>query len=339
MAANTSSAIPYYIPVNQDRNGNLEPIFISGISGTTGNFTVGGNLTVDGTSDLIGAVTAGSLSVTGNETIGGTLGVTGISNLGTLNAGNTNVTTFTGTGVGQFSSALVIAGGLVRGTTSITSGTYTPTVTSPEYIFANATSGNIIISLLGLNVGQVFTVVKSDSSANTVTLTPSGGSTNTINGSATYVLTAQYQSISIIQISATLNTWYNIPSIATNASSGTWTPSITYNSGTQATVTNNPGMWSRVDNTVTGSFRLTYSANSADRGSNITFTLPITPPSNFTTGDQVAGSITINSSTMAMIGTSVASDPGTKLGQFAANWSTSPGSNIVVAVIFQYIVQ
>jgi len=339
MAANTSSANPYYIPVNQDRNGNLEPIVISGISGTTGNFTVGGNLTVDGTSDLIGAVTAGSsLSVTGNETIGGTLGVTGISNLGTLNAGNTNVTTFTGTGVGQFSSALVIAGGLTLGTISITS-TYTPTAISPEYIFANATSGNIIINLTGIQPGQVFTVVKSDSSANTVTLTPSGGSTNTINGSATYVLTAQYQSISIIQVSATANTWYVIPSVATNASSGTWTPSVTYNSGTQATVTNNPGMWSRVDNTVTGSFRLTYSANSADRGSNITFTLPITPPSNFSTGDQVAGSITINSSTMAMIGTSVASDPGTKLGQFAANWSTSPGSNIVVAVIFQYIVQ
>ena len=44
--------------------------------------------------------------------------------------------------------------------------------------------------------GQIFIVQKTDSSANTVTI--DGASAETINGSATYVLTAQYQTVTLL---------------------------------------------------------------------------------------------------------------------------------------------
>lgn len=76
-------------------------------------------------------------------------------------------------------------------------------------VSANSTSGNININLLstvdciinpstGNGITKQFIFIKIDSSANTITLTANGS--DTINGSATYVLTSQYQTITLTPV-------------------------------------------------------------------------------------------------------------------------------------------
>ena len=62
-------------------------------------------------------------------------------------------------------------------------------------VLANATSGAINMTLPAALAGQVITLKKTDSSANTVTITPPAG---TIDGAASKVLVAQYQSITVV---------------------------------------------------------------------------------------------------------------------------------------------
>lgn len=76
--------------------------------------------------------------------------------------------------------------------------------TSNTY-FCNATSGNITATLPAAADGQRYTFVKTDSSVNTVTI--DGNGSETINGSLTQVLSAQYDRLTI---EAEGSVWYII---------------------------------------------------------------------------------------------------------------------------------
>lgn len=74
------------------------------------------------------------------------------------------------------------------------------TTQNEEIILADATSGNITINLpavSGLKDSKRYTIIKTDSSANTVTV--DGNSGETINGILTRVLDIQYEVLSIVR--------------------------------------------------------------------------------------------------------------------------------------------
>jgi hypothetical protein len=72
------------------------------------------------------------------------------------------------------------------------------TASEEPVIFANATSGNIAVTLppASSHPFKMYSVKKTDSSANTVTITPSGS--DTIDGQSSIVLTAQYMVFTVI---------------------------------------------------------------------------------------------------------------------------------------------
>ena len=71
---------------------------------------------------------------------------------------------------------------------------YTLVVGTDYRITADATAGNIVITLpqWASTSGSIFSVIKIDATANTVTLTPISG---LINGATTKVISAQYTNI------------------------------------------------------------------------------------------------------------------------------------------------
>lgn len=71
-------------------------------------------------------------------------------------------------------------------------------VSADEYVFADATSGALTVSLPAVAgyTGRVFEVKKIDSSANLVTVDPNGA--ETIDGAATRVLATQYEAVQFI---------------------------------------------------------------------------------------------------------------------------------------------
>lgn len=80
----------------------------------------------------------------------------------------------------------------------IASTTTTITLGTTQYtVLANATGGAITINLppAAANIGKIYNLKKIDSTANTVTIDPNA--VETIDGAATRVLTAQWQSVQI----------------------------------------------------------------------------------------------------------------------------------------------
>lgn len=67
--------------------------------------------------------------------------------------------------------------------------------TSNSYQFIDASGDNEVVTLPAASTVKEFTIKKVDSSANTVTVTRAGS--DTIDGATTYVLYAQYQSVTI----------------------------------------------------------------------------------------------------------------------------------------------
>lgn len=67
-----------------------------------------------------------------------------------------------------------------------------------EHALVDASGGNLTLTLPSAagDVGRTFTVIKTDASANTVTVDPAG--TETINGGATAVITRQHTALTII---------------------------------------------------------------------------------------------------------------------------------------------
>lgn len=86
--------------------------------------------------------------------------------------------------------------GVLQGTMSPASGIETSnfvTIAARKNYFCNAAALNIVVTLNGALAEYTF--VKTDGTANTITLTPSSG---LINGAASFVLTTQYQKVTVI---------------------------------------------------------------------------------------------------------------------------------------------
>jgi len=75
-------------------------------------------------------------------------------------------------------------------------------VSSDRFIFVDATSGNVTLTALDASTysGYIFTIFKTDSSANVVIIEGSGGGDEIrgIPSQTTYQITNQYQSVTII---------------------------------------------------------------------------------------------------------------------------------------------
>lgn len=85
-------------------------------------------------------------------------------------------------------------------TVSSQSGNYAITTTD-EIILANASGGGIALTLpTAVGNSRVYTIKKTDASANTVTITTTGG--QTIDGGASAVLQVQYESVSLVSNNA-----------------------------------------------------------------------------------------------------------------------------------------
>ena len=70
------------------------------------------------------------------------------------------------------------------------------TASTEEYLFCDATSGAITITLPAVSAGLQYTIKKTDSSANAVTI--DGNSAEVIDGELTQVLTTQWDVITIV---------------------------------------------------------------------------------------------------------------------------------------------
>lgn len=100
-----------------------------------------------------------------------------------------------GIGTATPNSRLQVSGSAAFANTSITT---TTTLDATHYaVYANATSGAITVNLPALSgvIGRVYIIKKSDASGNAVTI--DGNSTETIDGSATLALGAQYDYVTI----------------------------------------------------------------------------------------------------------------------------------------------
>ena len=82
--------------------------------------------------------------------------------------------------------------------TSVSTTPVTLSETTEMIAHVDATTGARTVNLPSASgkAGQIFIVQKTDSTANTVTI--DGASSETINGSATYALTAQYQTVTLL---------------------------------------------------------------------------------------------------------------------------------------------
>ncbi len=93
-------------------------------------------------------------------------------------------------------------------TYSVTSPTANATLTAGQTVaLVDATAGNVTITLPAVAAagsGQVYTVKKTDSSSNSVTISPASG---TIDGAATLVLSSQYHSV---QLATNATNWFQL---------------------------------------------------------------------------------------------------------------------------------
>jgi hypothetical protein len=101
--------------------------------------------------------------------------------------------------------------GAVKGVTTLTSSTTVSTTAST--VLANATSAGFTVTMptMGTSSGQAYAgysvaIVKSDSSANPVTVVPVG--TSTLNGLSSVVLYSQYESVDYRATGTANGVWY-----------------------------------------------------------------------------------------------------------------------------------
>jgi hypothetical protein len=111
------------------------------------------------------------------------------------NSGLTGNRTFT---LPDRAGQIAVSGGMVKtGYQSVSTTPVTLSATTDQLVKVDATGGARTVNLPAAsgNSGLFYTIIKSDSSANAVTI--DGNSSETINGATTFVLTAQYQSVVI----------------------------------------------------------------------------------------------------------------------------------------------
>lgn len=142
-----------------------------------------------------------------------------------------------------------------------------------SYASMDATSGNLTVALPTVAQGQMIIVKKTDASANTVTVSVTGG--GTIDGVTTYVLTTKGQSATFVQSSGANYEVTGTASSSGAVTSGTYVPLLT-NTTNIASSSGASGKYIRVGNLVTVTVNFTCAATLNATASVITFTLPIT---------------------------------------------------------------
>ena len=138
---------------------------------------------------------------------------TALSNLGLRAAGTAYPITTSGN--------VAFTGSMRKSVTSRT-GAVTLTTSNSEYQAADATSGAFTITLPATaTAGYIYTIKKVDASANAVTVA------GTIDGVTNYVLSNQYDSVTVIS-TTTSGTWYTVkPALSSSAVTLTGTQTLT----------------------------------------------------------------------------------------------------------------
>lgn len=194
----------------EDAIYGLGPVILSGLvpsagTGLSVNVTAGTAVVL--TYNTISAFTIGSLtpSTTNHlywiEATGGTSNTTGTApvdsvKLGTATTGASTVTSVD-TSIGSGRQVKTALSGVIRSTISTKTGAYTLTATD-SVILADATGAAFTVTLptaVGIS-GTVYFVKRINAGGNNVTL--DGAGAEVIDGATTYVLTAQWQSVTII---------------------------------------------------------------------------------------------------------------------------------------------
>jgi hypothetical protein len=158
-------------------------------SGTAASFT--GNLTGDVTSTGMATTLTGA-TIVGKAITGYVAGTDATA----LTATDTLLQAFQKL---QYQNTLQLLSGISTKTT-----TYNPTLITDKYLRLDATSGAFAVTLLAAPThGQVMFFKKIDSSANAITINGNG---KTIDGAASFTLSAQWNAIGMIYNSAT-STW------------------------------------------------------------------------------------------------------------------------------------
>ena len=80
------------------------------------------------------------------------------------------------------------------------------TASTEEYIFCNATSNVIVVTLPAVSAGLQYTITKTDA-ITTHNITVDGNSSETIDGELTQALTTQYDAITIVSNGTT---WFTL---------------------------------------------------------------------------------------------------------------------------------
>lgn len=127
-----------------------------------------------------------------------------LSNLGLRAAGTAYP--ITTSGAISLSGTVALGAGGYRSAPTTRTSSLTLTTSSPYINLCNATTGSFTLTLPAANAasGQMFYLKKIDSSVNTITL--QRGGSDTIEGATTYVLSAQYKYIEVINDN--VSTWY-----------------------------------------------------------------------------------------------------------------------------------
>jgi hypothetical protein len=114
-------------------------------------------------------------------------------------------TGYVGIGTTTPNTTFQVAGGL---SVKVATKTSAYTMTGSDYmVLANAASSAFTITLPpASNAGQMVVIIKTDSSANTVTV--SGAGTDTIQGATTQALSTQYKKLNLI--SGGTGVWYDV---------------------------------------------------------------------------------------------------------------------------------
>lgn len=201
--ANSSSPDPHFWVGYDNPTSTVSNTAVSTYNNTlddgSGNLTTSG--TVNGVKTVITSVATGHyLYYNGTNWVNITpiVGSTLIEISGQigLNLGNANAWT-----AAQDFTAVTSTSGIKSNVKSKTSA-YTLTTTD-EFISASASSAALTITLpSATGSGQKYLILKSDSSANAVTLAAAG--TDTIEGSATKVISSQYGKVGVIDIASGL---------------------------------------------------------------------------------------------------------------------------------------
>jgi hypothetical protein len=190
--------------------------------GTAGAQTISGNKTFSGTTTIGTTTVTDATNITFGTTTGTQIGTSTTQKIGffgTTPAAQQVATNDLGTVLANFglrasgqtyilstSGTATFSGAFSTPVTPTRTANTTVTITTGSFNPCDATTASFAVTLpaaSGRN-GQIFTFKKIDSSANTVTITR--GSTDTIDGATTYVLSAQWKYVTIVSNGS--NGWY-----------------------------------------------------------------------------------------------------------------------------------